>query len=269
MERIKSKLSRNSRIEDFIEVTGLLWEKGWAESNAGNMSVNLTGEIDTKKQHLEFGPSRALETTYPHLAGQIILMTATGARMREVPKNFDNNTCVIVLNNKGNGYNILKISDQVKQNQPTSELPTHLAIHEMLVAAGRKEKAVVHTHPTNLLSLSHIRDYCNEETINNMLWSMQPETYVFLNDGVGFVPYLMTGSEELAGATIKKLENHHVVMWEKHGCLAIGETCNDAFDLLDVLDKSASIFFTCKSAGFDAEGISKKCLDELSKKFNL
>lgn len=256
-------------IEDLSEVTGMLWQKGWAERNAGNISFNISHLFEDELPNTDFEPYKPLSTGYPHLSNAMLLVSATGSRMRNLAKKPYENTCIINLDSEGKRYRQMLKPELDSPLLPTSEFPAHLAIHEMLNSAGRPEKVVVHTHPDNLLSLSHIRAFCNEETLNNMLWSMQPETLVFVSEGIGFVPYLMTGSEKLAAATIRKLEKHRVVMWEKHGCLAIGNTANEAFDLLDVLDKSASIFLTCKSAGYDAEGISKEELDNLRKKFDL
>lgn len=255
--------------DDISEVAGLLWQKGWAERNAGNLSYNISQAFDSAPMGFDFGAFQQLDRKYPNLRNQAILLTATGSRMRDVAKAPYQNTCIIYLDGEGGKYRQLINPEFDVELLPTSELPTHLAIHEMLIGKKRKEKVVVHTHPNNLLSLSHIREFCHQGKINNMLWGMQPETCVFVGDGLGFVPYLMTGSEELAGATIKKLKNHRVVMWEKHGCLAIGETANDAFDLLDVLDKSASLFLTCKSAGYNAGGISKNDLNDLRRKFDV
>jgi len=36
----------------------------------------------------------------------------------------------------------------------------------------------------------------------------------------------------------------------------VGNTFSDAFDTLDILAKSAKIYFLCKSAGMDPEGLS-------------
>ena len=33
-------------INEIAEVAGYLWEKGWAERNGGNITVNITNEID-------------------------------------------------------------------------------------------------------------------------------------------------------------------------------------------------------------------------------
>ncbi len=96
---------------------------------------------------------------------------------------------------------------------------------------------------------------------------MNPETKIIIRKGVGLVPYRVPGSDELAQATIKALEKHNVVLWEKHGCIAIGADVLEAFDRVDILNKAARIFFMCKNAGLDPEGLSDAQLDELERLF--
>ena len=52
-------------------------------------------------------------------------------------------------------------------------------------------------------------------------------------------------------------------MWEKHGTFAVGEAVFDAFDMIDILSKSARIFFMVKQAGFEPEGLTDAQMDEL------
>jgi rhamnulose-1-phosphate aldolase len=256
-------------LEEIAEVAGFLWQKGWAERNAGNISMNIS---DISHQYLKsnnFDLPVKLNPTFSNLANQFILVTGTGTRMRDVFKNPDKHCCIISLDSEGCHYRILSKNDAGTGLKPTSELPTHLAIHDMLAANKRPERVVVHTHPDNLIALTHIEEFCDENRINKRLWSIQPETCLFVHDGLGFVNYLMTGTDELAQATIRALQNHRVVLWEKHGCLAIGKTAGEAFDLIDILDKSTSIFFTCKKAGYHVDGIKKTDLDELRRAFGI
>ena len=253
---------------DISAAAGYLWEKGWAERNAGNISVNVTRKISEFPAGLDYHPEIKLGRSYPNLKNNILVVTGTGTRMCDVEKDIYANTCLLAINENGNSYRQIQKSDLPTEPQPTSELPSHLSIHEMLVAENRREKAILHTHPNKLIALTHIKNYCNEGKINRLLWSVQPETCVFIHDGLGFVPYLQTGSHELAEATIRKFRDHRVVLWEKHGCLAIGKNAEEAFDLIDIAEKSADIFFTVKNAGYEFEGISPRDLDDLRATFN-
>jgi rhamnulose-1-phosphate aldolase len=94
---------------------------------------------------------------------------------------------------------------------------------------------------------------------------MHPETILYVPQGLGFIPYELTGTMTIADVTIKALKEHTIALWEKHGVLATGATVEDAFDTIDLLAKAAKIFFMLKSAGFEPEGLSDAQIEELMK----
>jgi rhamnulose-1-phosphate aldolase len=98
---------------------------------------------------------------------------------------------------------------------------------------------------------------------------MIPESRVIVPRGIGIVPYELPGSMKLAYATIKQLEKHDVVLWEKHGLLAVGEDIIECFDAIDTMAKSAQIYLDARTAGFEPVGMTDKQLDELAVAFNL
>ena len=244
------------------EIAGYLWQKGWAERNAGNISVNISRELSGIPVPNENINSLPLDRRA--LAGQSFLLTASGSRMRELTTKPGNGLCMIRVNEAGNGYHH---SCQDHCMYPTSELPAHLAIHEMLLKDKPGYKAVVHTHCTELIALTHIRNYCSTPTINRLLWSMHPETLLFAPKGIGFIPFTIPGTEKIGKVTVETLRHHDVVVWEKHGVIAIGASVSEAFDLIDLMAKSARIFFTCRDAGYYPEGLSEGQLAELRKSY--
>ena len=152
---------------------------------------------------------------------------------------------------------------------PTSELPSHLAVHARLVENGSPYKATVHTHPIELVAMSHNKRFLGKDVLTDILWSMIPETKAFCPLGLGVVPYVLPGSNELAEATLRELEDYDVVLWEKHGVFAKGLDVMDAFDQIDVLSKSAKIYVNAKAMGFEPEGMSQAQMKEMTIAFNL
>jgi rhamnulose-1-phosphate aldolase len=147
--------------------------------------------------------------------------------------------------------------------RPTSELASHLAIQQQLLQKQALEKVVLHAHVTELVALTQLAPFTSEHAVNSLLWGMHPETILFLPDGVGFIPFTIPGTENIAMATLKGFENHKVVLWEKHGCMTIARTLTEAFDNLDILAKSARIYFLCKSAGQEPQGLNNLQLKEI------
>jgi len=103
-----------------------------------------------------------------------------------------------------------------------------------------------------------------------MLWSMIPETKAFCPRGLGVVPYMLPSSNELADATIRTLaDDYDVVLWEKHGVLAVDTDIMSAFDQVDVLNKSAQIYIAAKNMGFEPDGMTDSQMAEMTSAFGL
>ena len=251
-------------IKEVSHVAGLLWNKGWAERNAGNISINLTQVLQFVEQDIEYAEKYIdLDGYYPELSGEIFLFTASGTRMRDVAIKPEKNTLVIRVNAEGNRYKVLFPANNRHQLKPTSELPMHFAIHKNLIKKGRKHNTILHAHATELIALTHDKEICKPDKINSLLWSMHAETAIFIPQGVGFVPFCMPGSIRLANETAKTLKNYDIALLEKHGAVAVSNSVTQAFDTLDILSKAAAIYCMCKSAQIDVEPFSKRVLDDL------
>lgn len=153
--------------------------------------------------------------------------------------------------------------------RPTSELPAHLSMHERMIASGNGYRAALHTHPIDLVAMSHNPEFLKKDVLTNLLWSMIPETRAFCPKGLGIVPYRMPSSVELAERTVEELRDYDVVLWEKHGVCAVAENIVEAFDMVDTLSKSAQIYMTARNMGFVPEGMSHEQMDELKQAFGL
>ena len=255
------------QIEQVAEVAGYLWQKGWAERNGGNITVNITDELDEATRNLPAiaGPF-AIGVTLPYLKGCFFYAKGTGKRMRDLAREPMKNGAIIRICDDCAHYEI--IADEVVM--PTSELPSHLSVHNYLIAKGSPYKASLHTHPIELVALTHSQKWMEKDKATRMLWSMIPETKAFCPRGLGMVPYMLPGSVELADATIKAIDDDYdVVMWEKHGVFAVDTDIMSAFDQVDVLNKSALIYIASRAMGFEPEGMSEAQLSEMSKAFNL
>ena len=146
----------------------------------------------------------------------------------------------------------------------------HLAMHDYLLAKGSPYRACVHTHPIELVALSHNKEWLKKDVATKVLWSMIPETKAFCPRGLGIVPYMLPGSKELAEATIKAVDdNYDVVLWEKHGVFAVDVDAMAAFDQIDVLNKSALIYIAAKNLGFTPDGMTDAQMQEISRVFKL
>ena len=248
---------------DVSAVAGWLWQRGWAERNAGNISVRLT-EDEMASCPDEQPVLLPLPKKCESLKGLHFVVTSTNTRMRDVAARPLENLLIIRISDDGTGYRILSPPGETAL-RPTSEMQAHLCIHEMLSQKRPDHRVVMHTHVTELIALTQIREFCDEQRLNTILLGMHPETKVFVPDGVGFVPYILPGTRAIGEATVKVLEDHSAALWEKHGLFATGRDPLETFDIIDILAKSASIWFMCRSAGYAPEGLTEIQLNELAK----
>ena len=258
------------QIEQVAEVANYLWQKGWAERNGGNIVINVTDHLDSQLVRLPQcdspTPPIAIGTTLPNLKGCYFFCKGTNRRMRDLARwPMDNGSIIRILDDCAH-YEI--IADKLVM--PTSELPSHLSVHNYLIGKGLPYKATLHTHPIELVAMTHHRPFLEKDVLTQILWSMIPETRAFCPKGLGIVPYLLPSSVALGEATLNTLdEGYDVVMWEKHGVFAIDTDIMAAFDQVDVLNKAAQIYMSARSMGFEPEGMSEAQMQELAETFGL
>lgn len=257
----------SSAILQIAETAGYLWEKGWAERNGGNITVNITEYVDEQMKALPaISQTRAIGAFLPHLKGCWFYCKGTQKRMRDLARDPMANGSIIRITDDCAHYEI--VADQAVA--PTSELPSHLSVHNYLLGKGSPYRASLHTHPIELVAMTHCRKFMEKDVATKLLWSMIPETKAFCPRGLGMVPYLMPGGVELAEATIRTIdEDYDVVIWEKHGVFAIDTDIMSAFDQIDVLNKAAQIYIAGKNMGFEPEGMSEAQMKDLSETFGL
>ncbi len=264
---LKDRPALKAEVEKVAEVAGYLWQKGWAERNGGNITVNVTEFVDEGMKALPAisGP-RPIGKALPHLAGAWFYCKGTQKRMRDLARDPMANGSIIRIRPDCASYEI--VADLPVA--PTSELPSHLAVHDYLLAKGSPYRASLDTHPIELVALTHSKKWMEKDAATRMLWSMIPETKAFCPRGLGMVPYMLPSSVELAEATIRAIdEDYDVVMWEKHGVFAVDTGIMDAFDQVDVLNKAAQIYIASRNMGFEPEGMTDAQMKELSDVFNL
>ena len=241
---LEGRPALKKEVEKIAEVAGYLWQNGWAERNGGNITVNITDLVDDEIKALPaISEVKPIGTALPALKGCYFFCKGTGKRMRDLARWPMENGSIIRILDDCASYVI--IADNAVM--PTSELPSHLSVHARLIEKGSNYKATVHTHPIELIAMSHNKKFMDKDVLSNLLWSMIPETKAFCPLGLGIVPYQLPGSLKLAEETLKELEDYDVVMWEKHGVFAKGLDVMDAFDQIDVLSKSAKIYIDTNS----------------------
>lgn len=253
-------------LDSVSEVTGYLWQKGWAERNGGNLTLNITEYVDEQMMAMPaISGVLPIGVTLPNLKGCWFYCKGTGKRMRDLARDPMSAGSIIRILDDCASYEIVADSVIV----PTSELPSHLALQDYAIAQESNYKATLHTHPIELIAMSHSQEFLDSKHLTEVLWSMIPETLAFAPLGIGVVPYALPSSVELADATLELMKRYDVVLWEKHGTVAVGPDMMEAFDQTDVLNKAACIYMAGKNFGFTPEGMTPEAVKEIRDVFKL
>lgn len=245
-------------IADFAETAKWLATRGWSEAAGGNMSVR----IETHSG-LTGGPAHSLPLPVPHLAGMTMLFTGSGTRARETAAHPARDVGLYKITADGKSYSWI-----AGNKTPTSELPAHCAIHNALAEHRPEDKAILHTHPVNLISLCHDPDLADGKKISNRILRLQSEARLHLPEGIGYVPHQIPGSLELGLASAELVPVHRLVLWHMHGCLATGQTLAHAFDAMEVFEKCADMYWTLRAAGIKPAGMKEADIKKTLKAFN-
>jgi rhamnulose-1-phosphate aldolase len=243
-----------------------LWERGWAECNAGNLSLLCPPIRHPLMEPDPDDPPIELSPAVPELGGRLLLITATGSRLRDIRSRPGETVSVLAIASGGHRALPLRLGPGAPP-PPTSELGSHVAV---LAAAQRERtdgRAIVHTHPDELIVMSHDPTLSGERELSERLWRMIPEATLLLEHGVGLVPYRPPGSPEQALATSNALSRRPVVVWDRHGAIATGRDLEHAFDRIDAADKAARLYLQARRAGFEPRGLDPEHLDELRRRF--
>jgi rhamnulose-1-phosphate aldolase len=71
---------------------------------------------------------------------------------------------------------------------------------------------------------------------------MQTESIVVFPEGVGVLPWMVCGTNDIGIATAKKLEDTRLCVWTTHGIYGTGKNMDEAFGLIETVEKTAQIY---------------------------
>ena len=220
---------------------------GWHERNGGNLSYRMrreeaqvvSGCLHTDK------PWQKIGATVPDLGGQCFMVTGSGKYLSNVLRDPEDTVCIIELDEAGENYRILW--GLVNGGNPTSELPSHLMNHQVKcqVTEGRN-RVIYHCHPANLIALTFVLPL-EDKVFTRELWETMTECPVIFPSGIGVLPWMVPGGEEIALASCEKMKTYDVLVWAHHGLFCCGETFDHTFGLAHTVEKAAEILVKIRS----------------------
>lgn len=255
-------------VQAMIKATHDAWLKGWDERNGGNITLMLD-EVAMLPYADQLRGAREvmLSESIPEIAGHSFLVTGSGKFFRNVTLAPAENIGIIRVSDDGTHYRILW--GLLNGAVPTSELSAHFLSHAARLKSGNlRNRVVMHCHATNLISLSYVLPL-DAARLTRMLWEGSTECLVVFPDGIGVLPWMVPGTDEIGHETARLMKKHSMVLWPFHGVFGSGVDLDEAFGLIDTAEKSAEIVVKVLSMGGFKQSIAREELQALAKRFGV
>ena len=237
------------------------FEQGWHEANGGNVSYRLNKEEveASKAAFCKDAPWVELETPCEQMGGQFFAVTATGCHLRRVPDTLPANCGIVEIGRSGSSWRT--VWGFAKGGKPTSELASHLLIHAVRArVTGGAARVLYHAHPANVIALTMITKP-SAKKLTRVLWKSLTECIMLTGQGVGYVPWMVPGSDQIAYATAQQMETHNAVIWAHHGLFSSGNSFDEVFGLAHTIDKAAGIYLTARAANGGSDKFASSISD--------
>ncbi|MBR0537368.1 MAG: rhamnulose-1-phosphate aldolase [Clostridia bacterium] len=253
-------------VEEMKQTTANMYRLGWDERNGGNISMLLDA-----REVAEYLDLTRVVRTIPTgfeakaLAGKIFIVTGTGKYFKNVTPDPENNLGIIRIAEDGVTAELLwGFADG---SRFTSELPAHLMSHIARLSVDPENRVIMHSHPTNTLAMTYVHDL-SERAFTRTLWQLNTECIVVFPDGVGVLPWMVCGTNEIGEATAEKMKEFRLVVWPVHGIYGAGRTMDEAFGLIETVEKTAMTYLLASHLPI-INKISDDQLKALAKRFDL
>ncbi|MFO7736403.1 MAG: class II aldolase/adducin family protein [bacterium] len=113
--------------------------------------------------------------------------------------------------------------DKIRNKNCSTETQMHIAIYKKCPEIN----ALIHAHPPYTTVIS-----CSSEKVSS---SLTDEGRYWLQK-IDYIPYLPSGSTELANAASEAAEKNHVLILRNHGALTAGKTLSEAYKRMEILE---------------------------------
>ncbi len=209
------------------KIAKVIHQQGWAEANAGNISIRISALL------MPFIRTNGWENSYPYQ--DWFLVSRTGSRFRDMIDEPEN--CLLIIG-----------IDDIEHYFPedaksTSEWLCHRKLQE--INKNTNLSCILHTHPTEVIALSNTSFFIDNkqypQRLNESFFEALPEIQLFLPQGIAVADYAPPGTLELAEKSCESIQNKQALIWEKHGLIVLAENPDTALDLTEVINKAAKL----------------------------
>ncbi len=252
-------------VQEMCDVTANMYRQGWDERNGGNVSYLL--DESEVNEYLDLNSViRTIPTGFDatYLIGKIFIVTGTGKYFKNVAKDPENNLGIIRIAKDGTTAELLW--GWRDGGRFTSELPAHLMSHIERLKVDPLHRVVIHSHPTYTICMNTVCPV-DEKDFTHKLWQSNTEAVVVFPDGVGILPCMVCGTNEIGEATAEKMRTFRLVIWTNHGIYGSGRDIDEAFGLIETVEKTAQIYML--TLGHNPHVIPDEIIQALADRFSV
>lgn len=255
-------------LKEFTATTSNMYRMGWDERNGGNISLMLE-----EKEVQEYLDTTNVIRTIPIgyttdeiLVGKYFLITGTGKYFKNVE--FDPEVNLGIIRIAKDRQTAELIWGFVDGGQFTSECYAHLMSHAVRLQKDPMHRVILHTHPTYTIAMNAVCPI-DEKDFTHKLWQSNTESVVVFPDGVGLLPCMVCGTMEIGLATAEKMKDFRLVMWTNHGLYGAGRDLDEAFGLVETVEKTAQIYMLAHAVTDTPHIISDEIIKALAYRFGV
>ncbi|MCQ2815091.1 MAG: rhamnulose-1-phosphate aldolase [Bacilli bacterium] len=253
-------------VKQLSEISSNMYRQGWDERNGGNISY-LLNEEEIRPYFKEDKAIREINLTFEapeNIREKYFLVTGTGKYFKNIKDDPESNLGLVKICKCGCSAKLLwGFKDGGKF---TSEFPAHLMSHSARLSVDPENRVIMHTHPTYTLCMTACVK-TDEKEFTRKLWKSNTEAVVVFPEGIGVLPCMICGTEEIGRATAEKLKNFRVVTWTNHGIYGVGKNIDEAFGLIETVEKTAQVYML--TLGHVVNEIPDEVILGLAKLWNL
>ncbi|MBP5217187.1 MAG: rhamnulose-1-phosphate aldolase [Bacilli bacterium] len=253
-------------VKGISDVTANMYSQGWDERNGGNISYLI--DVDHVREYFPNDAFlRDIElgfTADPLCRGKYFLVTGTGKYFKNVKGDPEANLGLVKISEDGRIAHLLW--GYRDGGRFTSEFPAHLMSHAARLKVNPANRIIMHTHPTYTICMGACLPV-DEVTFTRKLWKSNTEAVVVFPEGIGVLPCMVCGTNEIGEATAEKMKEHRIVSWTNHGIYGAGNDIDEAFGLIETVEKTAEIYML--TLGHVVNEIPDEVIIGLAKLWNL
>ena len=236
-----AKFINSKFVIEMGEITSNMYRQGWDERNGGNISY-LIDEHHVRKYFKKDKILRNITLGFeadPIVRNKYFLVTGTGKYFKNVLKDPETNLGLVKISSDGKTAHL--IWGYKDGGRFTSEFPAHLMSHASRLKVDPNNRVIMHTHPTYTICMGACLP-ADEVIFTKKLWKSNTEAVVVFPEGIGVLPTMICGTNEIGEATANKMKEYRIVSWTNHGIYGAGKDIDEAFGLIETVEKTAIIY---------------------------